>query len=291
MAGKQSWAEKRWWRGTVFDWMGVLLALALIFVVAFVSVPFLLFRHTVTSGLQDYYLNVYRSTCATGERRTAALPYVLQSNGVRRLASSADVVVVPPAPSASLRLTLSKAAITSRVKGLQFVRVSAWRTDPACAELSRQIQANALANRRGIPWWMLLPAAAIPVAITIGYARHRRKAKKMRRGQTLRGSELLSEAQFNRLKRGDGIGFSTRHTVSVLSLLLGRSGHEVIRVARQDEPGLFGPAPICNEEGQVLGPVAGRGKSGDPGVADLECVPVVELVNAGAGGGDQPAAS
>ena len=44
MAGKQSWAEKRWWRGTVFDWMGVLLALALIFVLAFVSVPFLLLR-------------------------------------------------------------------------------------------------------------------------------------------------------------------------------------------------------------------------------------------------------
>ena len=42
MASKQSWAEKRWWRGTVFDWMGVLLAIALVFVLAFVSVPFLL---------------------------------------------------------------------------------------------------------------------------------------------------------------------------------------------------------------------------------------------------------
>ena len=81
MAGKQSWAEKRWWRGTVFDWMGVLLLLALIFLLSFVSVPFLL-RHTVSSGLQDYYLTVYRSTCASWERRTAALPYVLQSNGV-----------------------------------------------------------------------------------------------------------------------------------------------------------------------------------------------------------------
>ena len=143
MAGKQSWAEKRWWRGTVFDWMGVLLLLLLIFVVAFVSVPFLLLRHTVSSGLQDYYLTVYRSTCASWERRTAALPYVLQSNGVRRLASTGDVVVLPPAPSGGLRLTLSKAAIAGGAKGLQFVRVSAWRTDPACAELSRQIQANA----------------------------------------------------------------------------------------------------------------------------------------------------
>jgi hypothetical protein len=96
MAGKQSWAERRWWRGTVFDWMGVLLLLLLIFVLAFVSVPFLLLRHTVSSGLQDHYLTVYRSTCASWERRTAALPYVLQPNGVRRLASSGDVVVLPP---------------------------------------------------------------------------------------------------------------------------------------------------------------------------------------------------
>src|SRR5712691_6203887 len=176
MAGKQSWTEKRWWSGTVFDWMGVLLAVALVFVLAFVSVPFILLRHTVSSGLQDYYLTVYRSTCTTWERRTAALPYVLQSNGVRSLASTGDVVVLPPAPSGNLRLTLSKAAIAGGARGLQFVRVSAWRTDPACAELSRQIQANALANRRGIPWWMLAPVAVIPVAIALGYARYRRAA-------------------------------------------------------------------------------------------------------------------
>ena len=45
MAGKQSWAEGHWWRGTVFDWLGVLLAIAIVFVLAFVSVPFLLLRH------------------------------------------------------------------------------------------------------------------------------------------------------------------------------------------------------------------------------------------------------
>ena len=116
MAGEQSWAEKRWWRGTVFDWMGVLLLLLLIFVGAFVSVPFLLLRHTLSSGLQDYYLTVYRSTCASWERRTATLPYVLQSNGARRLASTGDVVLLPPAPSGDLRLTISKAAIVGGAK-------------------------------------------------------------------------------------------------------------------------------------------------------------------------------
>jgi type IV secretory pathway TraG/TraD family ATPase VirD4 len=239
MASKQSWAEKRWWRGTVFDWMGVVLAIALVFVLAFVSVPFLLPSHTVSSGLQDYYLTVYRSTCASWERRTAALPHVLQPNGVRRLASAGDVVVLPPGPNGSFRLTLSKAAIAGGASGLQFVRVSAWRTDPACADLSRQIQANALAHRRGIPWWMLAPVAAIPVAIALGYARYRRAAKSMRRGQTLRGSELLDAAQFNRLKRGDGVGFSIRDVMSLPSLLLGRSGREVLRVARQEESSHF----------------------------------------------------
>ena len=86
---------------------------------------------------------------------------------------------------------------------------------------------------------MLATVAAIPVAIALGYARHRREAKRMRRGQTLRGSELLSAAQFNRLKRGDGVGFSTRDTISVPSLLLGRSGREVLRVARQEESSHF----------------------------------------------------
>ena len=55
MAGKQSWAEGRWWRGTVFDWLAVLLAIATVFVLALVSVPFFLARHSASGGLQDYY--------------------------------------------------------------------------------------------------------------------------------------------------------------------------------------------------------------------------------------------
>src|SRR5688572_29483004 len=205
MAGKQSWGEKSWWRGTVFDWLGVLLGVALVLVLAVVALPVLLLRHTESGGLQDYYLSVYRSTCGSWERRTAALPYVLQSNGARRLASIGDVVVLPPAPNGGLRLTLSRAAIDGGAKRLQFMRVSTWRTDPACAELSTQIQANAIANRRGVPWWILAPLAAIPVVIVLGYARYCRAGKRMRRGQTLRGSELVRAAQFIRLKRGDRV--------------------------------------------------------------------------------------
>ena len=88
MAGKQSWAEGRWWHATVFNWLGALLAVALVFILSAVAAPMLLLRHTELRGLQDYYLNVYRSTCASWERRTAALPYVLQSNERRRLTSA-----------------------------------------------------------------------------------------------------------------------------------------------------------------------------------------------------------
>ena len=81
MAGKRSWGEGHWWHGTVFNWLGPLIGVALVFVLAGVAVPVLLLRHTVSSGLQDYYLTVYRSTCASWERRTAALPYVLNHPG------------------------------------------------------------------------------------------------------------------------------------------------------------------------------------------------------------------
>src|SRR5438552_2882680 len=150
MAGKQSWAETRWWHGTVFAWSAVLLGVALAFGFAAIALPALLVRHTMSRGLHDYYLAVYRSTCDSSARRTAALPYVTQLDGARRLASIGDVVVLPPTPNGSLRLTLSKAAIEGGAKALQFVRVSAWRTDPACAEMSRQIQSNAIADSQGV---------------------------------------------------------------------------------------------------------------------------------------------
>jgi hypothetical protein len=83
-------------------------------------------------------------------------------------------VPVPPGSSGQLRIT-------------QFARGFAWQTDPARVELSKQIQANAIANRRGVPWSMLAPLAAIPVEVVLGYAR--RTGRRMRRGQTLRGPE------------------------------------------------------------------------------------------------------
>ena len=154
MAGKQSWAEKRWWRGTVFDWMGVLLLLALVFLLSFVSVPFLLLRHTVSSGLQDYYLTVYRSTCCTGSAaprrcRRAAVQRHSQARLRRRRGRAAA------SAERSLRLTLSKAASPAGPKAGSSC-VSASADGSACAELSRQIQANALPTRRGIPWRMLV---------------------------------------------------------------------------------------------------------------------------------------
>ena len=238
MAGKQSWAEKRWWRGTVFDWSGALLFVVLAFVLGLVATPLLL-RPRTPNPLVDLYLNTRRSTCESPGHPTVALPYVVQSNGVRRLASFQDVVVLPPTPRSGLRLALSKIAIEAGTKGLQFVLVPAGRTDPACAELATLIRTTARGNMRRTTWLMVAALAGVPSAFVLGYSRYRRAGRRMRRGQTLRGPELVSAAQFNRLKRGDGVGFSIRDTVSIRSLLLGRSGREVLRVARQEESSHF----------------------------------------------------
>lgn len=242
MAGKQSWAEKRWWRGTVFDLSSALLGVLLVFVLAFVSasiaIPFLL-RERTPDPLAELYLNTRRSTCENLGHPIVALPYVVTSNGVRRLASFEDVVVLPPTRTGGLRLTLSKSAIDAGTKGLQFVRVPAGRTDPACAEVATLIRGTARANMRRMAWWTLAPLAGVAFALVLGYARYRRAGGRMRRGQALRGSELLSAAQFNRLKRGEGVGFATRDTVSVPSMLLGRSGRQILRVAREEESSHF----------------------------------------------------
>jgi hypothetical protein len=90
MAGRQSWAETRWWHGTVFAWPAVLLGVALAVGFAAIALPALLVRHTVSRGLHDYYLTVYRSGCESSERRTAALPYVTRLNGTRRVIVHAE---------------------------------------------------------------------------------------------------------------------------------------------------------------------------------------------------------
>ena len=69
MAGKQSWAETRWWHGTVFAWSAVLLGVALAFGFAAIALPALLVRHTMSRGLHDYYLTAYRSTCESSDHR------------------------------------------------------------------------------------------------------------------------------------------------------------------------------------------------------------------------------
>ena len=102
-----------------------------------------------------------------------ALPYVVTPNGVRRLASFEDVVVLPPTRTRGLRLTLSKRAIDAGTKGLQFVRVPAGRTDPACAELATLIRTTARANMRRMAWWTLAPLAGVAFTLVFGYARYR----------------------------------------------------------------------------------------------------------------------
>jgi hypothetical protein len=205
MAGKQSWAEKQWWHGTVFDWSGALLCIVLAFALGLLVTPWLL-RSRTPHPLLDLYENT-NQWCMHWERGTTTLPYVVQSNGVRRLARFEDVVVLPPTARGGLRLRLSDTAIASGTRGLQSVHRPASQADVVCEELTTPMHDTASANRRRFASWILALLAVIPLSLVLGYTRHRLAGKQMRRGQTLRGPELLTACRFNELKRGDGVGF------------------------------------------------------------------------------------
>jgi type IV secretory pathway TraG/TraD family ATPase VirD4 len=234
MAGQQSWAEKRWWRGTVYDWLGAVLGgVLVVFVLHIVTLSQL-----TLAPLQRYYVNTYRASC-TVARRPPVLPYLLQPNGSRRLASLGDVVVLPSTPNSGLRLSLSTKAIRAGVKGVQFLRVSERGMDLACADLANQIQMNGTGSRTGLSWFVLAPLAMFAIGFALSYVRYRRTSRTMRRGHALRGPELVTASQFKRLKRGDGVGFSTREAPTFLSLLVGPARRRTLSVRRQEESSHF----------------------------------------------------
>jgi hypothetical protein len=84
MAGQQSWAEKRWWRGTLYDRLGAVRGVVLVIFILHIVTP----SQLTLAPLQGYYVNTYRASC-TVARQPAVLPYVLQANGSRQKESTA----------------------------------------------------------------------------------------------------------------------------------------------------------------------------------------------------------
>ena len=228
MPFRASWGEGPWWRGARRDYLvPIVLAVVLVF-----ALHTLALRQQASPPLQRFYIDAYRTSC-TVVRRPLLLPYVVEPNGSRRLAAIGDVVVLPPSQAGALRLRLSDGAVRAGTKGIEFARMSGAGLLNACAALERQIQANRAAVRTEIPVQVWAPIGVGLIAFMASVTRWRRRARSMRRGQTLRGPELVTPAVFNRLNRSDGIGFRTADGGSAWTVLGGRSG--TVSIPRRQE--------------------------------------------------------
>src|SRR5688572_16042009 len=197
MANQKSWAEKRWWRGTIGSSLGVLLA---ILVLLPFGLQLVMRRQQAAPPLQQFYIEAYRSSCSI-VRRPLVLPYVHQANGTKALASISDLAVLPPTAAGRFRVALTDAAVRAGARRVEFLRTAESGLPATCASLDRQIQLNAGSVRpriSGQVFWMLALGA---LALVFSVARSRRARRTMRRGHELRGPELLTREAFNRSKK------------------------------------------------------------------------------------------
>lgn len=202
MAGRTSWAETRWWRGAKTDPL-----LVLIFVVVTIfGFPMFMMWRVASTPLQRYYISVYRASCDTSPRRPIVVPYIRWANGSRTLASLRQVASAPSASGAP-RYTLSRSAVRTGARALEFVRIAGPAIDRTCLAVNAQIQSGS--SPTSVPLQVSAPIILVStLLIATGYL-HRRRGQQARRGQVLRGPELVNRRQFTRLKAGDGIGFTT----------------------------------------------------------------------------------
>ena len=233
MTNQTSWAERRWWRGTIRSYVWVLLVVLLI--------PFALHLFTigqlVASPLQQFYIQAYRTSCA-GVPRPLGLPYIQRANGVRTLASISDVVVLPPTAAGGLRIALADTAIRSGAKRVEFLRTAESSLAATCAGLDRQIQLNARNVPTSVPHYVVRGMMLGILGFIVGIFRSVRSHRAMRRGHTLRGPELLSCKAFKRLKRGDGVAFAAEGDGGAARVFR-PAGRAMLAIRRHEESSHF----------------------------------------------------
>jgi type IV secretory pathway TraG/TraD family ATPase VirD4 len=225
---RRSWAEGRWWDGARRDPFGlvVISVLAMWYLFMFVQV------RSLRDPLQRYYNEQYWTSC-TGTLRPLVLPYVVDARGSRALATSGSVVVLSPSkPGGAVRFQLSEAAVAAGATRIEFLRTRGpvWN---ACLALERHLHANRLAVPIRMSPQISAAVGIAVLALTVGLYRHRRAKRTLRRGQTLRGSELVTSMRFNRLKRADGIGFQIVERPSLLALVNGGSASLSVRLQEE----------------------------------------------------------
>ena len=97
----------------------------------------------------------------------------------------------------------------------------------------RETHGSPIGSPIGFPLQLAGPLILVGVALVLTSYANRRRGRKTRRGQTLRGPELVGQRQFARLKRGDGIQFLTCDRPFPLDLLLGRPKGLAIRAQEE----------------------------------------------------------
>jgi type IV secretory pathway TraG/TraD family ATPase VirD4 len=236
MAGRNSWAEGPWWKRAQNDPLGaVILVVAVLF-----GMPAFLLWHVAVPPLQRYYSDTYQTSCDVTPRGPIVLPYVQWTNGGWTLASVAQVASLPPSPAGVPRFSLSTAAVNKGAQKLQFVRISGPAVDSACVALSRQMYWNTAAGiATHLPLQVVGAMLLISVALIVTAWTQHQTGRTMRRGQTLRGPELVTRRRFNQLRRPDGVGFVTRDRLSLFELIAGRSDRRALAVRSQDESSHF----------------------------------------------------
>lgn len=233
MAGRQSWAEGRWWRGGKRDYLA-----AVVFAVAAVwGLQVLTIQQMSSPPLERYYIATYRSHCVS--LRGMTLPYVVWSDDTRSLALNHEVDDAAAVADGVPSFKLSRQAVTDGAKQLLFVQTADDDAPGTCRALAAQIQANRGGVKTRIPFPVLAVLGVIAGAIGTSVVRYRRLAKAMRRGQILRGPELVGGADFQRLRAGDGVGFQIDEPRSPLTAHRGKAATGVLSVRRQDESSHF----------------------------------------------------
>src|SRR5262249_7724837 len=198
----------------------------------------LLMMWRVSPALQRYYTSVYANSCRS-PRLPMVLPYIQWANGARTLASNGQIFALAPAPSGAPRFTLSEAAVRTGARKLEFIRLAGPAAAQTCVALDREIQAHTTSLKTRIPLQVSVPMLVIGGAFLATAYAHRRSAQRIRRGQTLRGPELVTGRQFNRLKRGDGVGFVTADRASLFDLLPPPTSRRALTVRSQEENSHF----------------------------------------------------
>jgi type IV secretory pathway TraG/TraD family ATPase VirD4 len=172
-------------------------------------------RIHLAAPLQRYYLPVYERVSAIGaflptHRSTYRMLFVAGPKGSARPAINSDVTLgkTPEPDGKALPLALSPAALEQGYS-LLFVGPQRSYVDARLREYLR----NVVFGEASLSGFFRIPvlggAAFFLVLLPFATVKDIQRQKQLKYGRRLKGPEMLTPKQFNRMVKGDGIGFKT----------------------------------------------------------------------------------